>query len=124
MSRWRRSAVGNVAEGVVPFELLDEQLDTRAVVAETPEIQRVQRQIGDQDLIMGAAQFEEGPALFETVPPSPDARYQGGDGHHCGCHHHDRPESDKERRQCSGPRDASNHQGQAVVFRYVGVYRR
>lgn len=87
MSRWRRSAAGNVAEGVVPFELLDEQLDIRTVVVEAPEVQRVQRQIGDQDLIMGAAQLKRGLRASRPCPPSPDAWYQGGDGHHCGCHH-------------------------------------
>jgi hypothetical protein len=60
---------GDMTEGVALLELRDEQLDIRAVVVEAPEIQRVRRQISDQDLIMGAAQFEAGPALFETVPP-------------------------------------------------------
>lgn len=116
MSRWRRSAAGNVAEGVVPFQLLDEQLDTGAVVVEAPEIQRVRRQIGDQDLIMGAAQFGEGPALFETVPPSPEARYQGGDGHHCGCHHHDRPSSTKNADKARAPEMHQTTKGRRWYF--------
>jgi hypothetical protein len=52
-------ASGNAAEGIVAFELFDEQLDPRPVVVEAPEVQRLQRQIGDQDLLVILAEFEE-----------------------------------------------------------------
>ena len=45
-------ACGDAAEGVVPFELFDEQLDAGAVVVKAPEVEGTQGQIGDQDLIV------------------------------------------------------------------------
>src|SRR4029450_7959746 len=44
-------AGGNTAEGVVPFELSDEQLHARPVVVEPPEVERLQRQVRDEHLV-------------------------------------------------------------------------
>ena len=38
-------AGGDAAQGVIPFEVLDEQLDSHTVVVETPEVERFQWQI-------------------------------------------------------------------------------
>src|SRR4029453_15597426 len=43
---------GNAAKGVVPLELLDQQLDAGAIVVEAPEVQGLQGQVGHQDLIV------------------------------------------------------------------------
>jgi hypothetical protein len=37
----------NTAQGVIPFELLDQQLDPGTVVVEAPQVERLQGQIGD-----------------------------------------------------------------------------
>lgn len=50
---------GDAAQGVIPFELLDEQFHPGAIVVEAPEVQRLQRQIRDQYLVVILAQFEE-----------------------------------------------------------------
>ena len=47
------------AKRIVPFELLDEQLDARPIVVEAPEVQRLRWQIRDQNLVVILAQFEE-----------------------------------------------------------------
>ena len=60
-------ASGDAAQGVVPFELLDEQLDAGAVVVEAPEIERLQRQVGDQDLVVVLAELEEA-STARSVP--------------------------------------------------------
>ena len=53
-------AGGNAAQGVVSLELYDQQFDPGAVVVvEAPEVQRVQGQIGDQDLVVISAELEE-----------------------------------------------------------------
>lgn len=52
-------ASGDAAQGILSFELFDEQLHSGAVVVEAPEVQRVQRQIGDQDLVVISAKLEE-----------------------------------------------------------------
>ena len=51
--------MGMLPRRVVPFELFDQQLDARAVVVEAPEVERLQGQIGDQDLIVILAELEE-----------------------------------------------------------------
>lgn len=50
---------GDAAQGVISFELLDQQLDAGPVVVEAPKIQWLQRQIGDQDLVVIFAEREE-----------------------------------------------------------------
>ena len=50
---------GYAAQGVIPFELFDQQLDTGTVVVKAPEVERLQRQIGDQDVVVVLAELEE-----------------------------------------------------------------
>lgn len=50
---------GNAAQGIVAFELFDEPLDSRPVVVEAPEVERLRRQIGDQNLLVILAELEE-----------------------------------------------------------------
>jgi len=75
----------DAAQGVVPFELLDEEFDAGTVVVEAPEVERLQRQIGDQDLVVILAQLEQrelggrflglGPAdHHEAIGPQPMGR--------------------------------------------------
>src|SRR5437867_8333822 len=51
---------GDAAQGVVALQLLDEQLNARPVVVEAPEVQGLQQQIRDDDLVVIAAELEEG----------------------------------------------------------------
>ena len=46
---------GDTAECVISLELGNDQFDASTVVVEAPEVERLQRQIGDQDLVMEAA---------------------------------------------------------------------
>ena len=50
----------DAAQGVVAFELADQEFDSRAVVVQAPQLQRLQRQVGDEDLIVVAAHLEQG----------------------------------------------------------------
>ena len=45
-------ASGDVTQGVVAFELLDDQFDSGPVVVEAPEVEWLQGQIGDENLVM------------------------------------------------------------------------
>lgn len=66
---------GNAAQGIVAFELFDEQLDSRPVVVEAPEVERLQRQIGDQNLVVILAELEEcqlGGGLLGLASPDHD----------------------------------------------------
>lgn len=51
---------GDLSQGVISFELPDEEFDPGAVIIKTPEIQGLQGEIGDQDLVMVLPLFEEG----------------------------------------------------------------
>ena len=50
---------GDTAECVISLELANDQFDTGAVVVAAPEVERLQRQIGDQDLVVVAAELEQ-----------------------------------------------------------------
>src|SRR5216684_2395985 len=50
---------GDTAECVISLELANDQFDAGAVVVEAPEVERLQRQIGDQDLVVVAAELEQ-----------------------------------------------------------------
>jgi hypothetical protein len=50
---------GDMAECVISLELANDQFDTGAVVVAAPEVERLQRQIGDQDLVVVAAELEQ-----------------------------------------------------------------
>ena len=50
---------GDAAHGLIPFELLDQQLDARPVVVEAPEVERLQRQVRDQNLVVILPELEE-----------------------------------------------------------------
>src|SRR5712692_10819381 len=50
---------GDVAECVISLELANDQFDTSTLVVEAPEVERLQRQIGDQDLVVIAADLEQ-----------------------------------------------------------------
>ena len=50
---------GDAAQGVIPFEVYDEQLDSHTVIVEAPEVERLQWQIRDQDLVVVPAKLEE-----------------------------------------------------------------
>ena len=75
-------AGGNTAQGVIPFELLDQQLDPGTVVVEAPQVERLQRQIGDQDLVVILPEFEEGQLVGGLLGLRPadhhEARGMGG----------------------------------------------
>ena len=53
-------ATGNVTERVIALELANHQFDASAVVVEASEGERLQGQIGDQDLIVVMAELEQG----------------------------------------------------------------
>ena len=85
-------AGGDTAQGVIPFELFDEQLDPGTVVVKAPEVQRPSRQIGDEDLVVIPAELEEhqlGGRFFglrssdhdETIPMGPPSRLVAKLGH-------------------------------------------
>ena len=50
---------GDTAECVISLELANDQFDAGAVVVEAPEVECLQRQIGDQDLVVVAAELEQ-----------------------------------------------------------------
>lgn len=50
---------GDAAQGIIPFELLDQQLHAGPVVVKAPEVERLQRQVGDQHLVVILAKLEE-----------------------------------------------------------------
>lgn len=50
---------GDLAQGVVSLQLADEEFDPGAVIIKTPEIQRLEGEVGDQDLVMVLPLFEE-----------------------------------------------------------------
>ena len=50
---------GNFAQGVVAFELTNDQLDARPAVVEAPEVERLQGKVGDQNLIAIPAELEQ-----------------------------------------------------------------
>jgi len=54
-----KKLTGDTAECVISLELANDQFDTSAVVVEAPEVERLQRQIGDQDLVVVAADLEQ-----------------------------------------------------------------
>src|SRR5215471_11848676 len=47
-------------ERIVALELSNDQLDACAIIVETPKVQRLQLQIGDEHLIMIAPDLEQG----------------------------------------------------------------
>lgn len=47
------------AQRIVAFEAPDNQLDTGAIVAEAPEVERLQSEVGDEHLIMVSPELEE-----------------------------------------------------------------
>jgi hypothetical protein len=49
----------DAAEGIIPCELFDEQLDAGPVVVEAPEMERLERQLRDEHLVVVLAEFEE-----------------------------------------------------------------
>lgn len=68
-------ASGNTAQGVLPFELLDQQLDSGTVVVEAPQVERLQRQICNQNLVVIRPEFEAGQLLGRLLrlgPPDHD----------------------------------------------------
>src|SRR5262245_65798513 len=64
-------AGGDAAQSVVPIELLDEQFDAGAVVVEAPEIERSQREVGDQDWVVVLPELEEGQRLGRVLRLGP-----------------------------------------------------
>jgi len=50
---------GNAAQGIVAFELLDQQLDPCPVVVEPPEVEGAQGEIRHEDLVVIPAELEE-----------------------------------------------------------------
>src|SRR5437899_2378944 len=51
-------ASGDVPQGVVGFELLDDQFDRGSLIVKAPKIERLQGQIGDEDLVMIATELK------------------------------------------------------------------
>src|SRR6516164_1670321 len=47
-------------KSVVAFELANDELDASSIVVEAPEVQRLQREIGDEHLVVIAAELEQG----------------------------------------------------------------
>ncbi len=72
-------AGGDAAQGVIAFELFDEQFYSGTIVVEAPEVQRLQRQIRDQDLVVILAKLEEGQLLarFFGLGPADDDKAIG-----------------------------------------------
>lgn len=50
---------GDVAQCVVALELANDQFDAGAIVVEAPEVEWLQGQIGDQNLVVVAAELEQ-----------------------------------------------------------------
>lgn len=50
---------GDASRRILALELPDDQFDPRAVVVQAPEVQRLERQIRDQDLVVVLAKLEE-----------------------------------------------------------------
>ena len=50
---------GDAAEHGISFEVFDEQLPASPIVVKTPEVQRPQRQIRDEDLGLIRAELEQ-----------------------------------------------------------------
>ena len=50
---------GNMAECVISLKLADNKFDAGAVVVETPEVERLQCKIGNQNLVVVAAELEQ-----------------------------------------------------------------
>ena len=50
---------GDVPQGVISLKLANDQFDTSAVIVEAPKVERLQRQIGDQNLVVVAAELEQ-----------------------------------------------------------------
>ncbi|SRR6266568_876500 len=47
-------------ERIVALELSNDQLDSGSIVVEAPEVQRLQFQVGDEDVVVEASEFEQG----------------------------------------------------------------
>jgi hypothetical protein len=52
-------STGDLAQGVISFELLHDQLDDCPIVVEPLQVERLQGEIGDQNLIVVPAQLEQ-----------------------------------------------------------------
>ena len=52
-------ARGDGAKRVIAFELSDDELDARPIVVETPEVQRLQHKVRDEDLVVIASELEQ-----------------------------------------------------------------
>lgn len=50
---------GDAAQGIVALELFDQQLDASAIVVEAPEVERLQGEVGDEDLVVIPTELEE-----------------------------------------------------------------
>lgn len=50
---------GDVLQGVISLKLANDQFDTSAVIVEASKVERLQRQIGDQNLVLVAAELEQ-----------------------------------------------------------------
>ena len=48
---------GDVPQGVISLKLANDQFDTSAVIVDAPKVERLQRQIGDQNLVVEAAEL-------------------------------------------------------------------
>lgn len=74
-------AGGDAAQGVIPLELFDQQRDSGTVAVEPPAVQGLQRQIGDEDLVVISAELEErllvGGLLGVEAPDHDEARRVG-----------------------------------------------
>src|SRR5215813_4002625 len=50
---------GNLAQVITAFEFANDPLDASAAIVEPPQVERLQRQIGDEHLVKKLADFEE-----------------------------------------------------------------
>ncbi len=69
-------ARGDVAQGVVAFELLDDQLDGSAMVVEAPEVEWLQGQIGDENLVMIAPELKQSQLFAGILRLRPSDHYE------------------------------------------------
>ncbi len=51
---------GNPPQGIVALELADDEFHSSAIVVEAPEVERLQREVRDEDLIVIFAELEQG----------------------------------------------------------------
>src|SRR4030095_844058 len=62
---------GETAQGRVPFEFVDEQFHAGAVVVEAPEVERLEREVRDQNLVVVLPKLEEGQLLGRVLRLGP-----------------------------------------------------